>query len=134
MKLPTVPSQLIRLALKDLEEVEKNPSYKVYMSAWHQPQPEGPCLVCLAGAVMAQSLGVCSNNEYNPDDFEGHNRLAFMALNCFRLWEVAYGCSFLSLKTKIIIPYNEKISYKEFPEEFKMKMENLAQLLENEGN
>lgn len=49
------PSELIRLALHDLEIVEKDPQYKVDMSVYHKAEAD-KCFVCFAGAVMAVSL------------------------------------------------------------------------------
>jgi hypothetical protein len=54
-KLPKKLSELIRLALTDLRKVERNKNYKVDMNTWHTPN--GVCRVCLAGAVMAGTLG-----------------------------------------------------------------------------
>jgi len=58
-KLPDNVGDLIRLALKDLEACEANPSYKVDMTYWHlYDESDDICYVCLAGSVMAQRLGV----------------------------------------------------------------------------
>lgn len=50
-------SAVIRAALDDLAKVEVDPAYRVDMSAWHEPI-EGQCHVCLAGAVMAVTMGL----------------------------------------------------------------------------
>jgi hypothetical protein len=57
--LPNKPSELIRVALKDLEEAERDPHYEVEMCTWHRPSSTtGVCTVCLAGSVLAKSCGV----------------------------------------------------------------------------
>lgn len=57
VRLPDKPSELIRLALADLRKVEAMPKrFAVRMASWHEPN--GVCRVCLAGAVMAQTLQV----------------------------------------------------------------------------
>lgn len=66
--LPDKPSELLRLALADLRKAEKDPRYAIDMDTWHDPfydveakvhtdEPTAVCQVCLAGAVMAFSLG-----------------------------------------------------------------------------
>lgn len=57
--LPDKLSDLLELALGDLEKVEAMPEvYEVDMSDWHLPQRDefggrcGRCTVCLAGAVI----------------------------------------------------------------------------------
>lgn len=54
--LPDKLSDLIEVALNDLELVEKDPRYKIRMDKWHSPQVDGKCHVCMAGAVMAMTL------------------------------------------------------------------------------
>lgn len=39
--LPEKPSELIRLALRDLETVEANPHYEVNMASWHNAAVAG---------------------------------------------------------------------------------------------
>ena len=56
--------QLLELALSDFEKVKKDPKYIIDMDRWHSPDDKsGKCAVCLAGAVMAKSLGV-KRSEY----------------------------------------------------------------------
>lgn len=73
--LPHVPSQLIRLSLIDLEQVERLPGYHVNMWAFHQPDG-ALCIVCAAGATMAVRLGLSRGLSITPDDFDAHNREA----------------------------------------------------------
>jgi hypothetical protein len=55
--LPDKLSELLELAMRDLEAVEADPRYRVDMSHWHEPRRDSEfCLVCLAGAVMAKTL------------------------------------------------------------------------------
>lgn len=35
--LPDKPSELIRLAIKDLETCEASEKYAIFMGAWHEP-------------------------------------------------------------------------------------------------
>lgn len=77
-KLPDKMSALIRVALADLAKAERSKNYKINMSAWHNPEGENKCEVCLAGSVMAFSLGVQANYWMMPSDF---NRPTFRKLN-----------------------------------------------------
>lgn len=72
MSLPDQPSELLELALNDLEQVENDPSYDINMNDWHYPRDTG-CSVCFAGAVMAGTLGAAPGEELSPEDFEQSN-------------------------------------------------------------
>lgn len=58
------PSQLIRVALADLEQVEASDKYKVNMEVWHVPN--GKCSVCLGGAVLAMTYAMSPKKHLNP--------------------------------------------------------------------
>jgi hypothetical protein len=62
---PEKLSDLIELALGDLEKVEKDERYRVDMDEWHSPNPEA-CHVCFAGAVIVGTLGVAPNLWASP--------------------------------------------------------------------
>lgn len=57
-ELPSLPSDLITLALADLRKAESTPGLTIDMSDWYVTDREGVCTVCLAGAVMAVTLGI----------------------------------------------------------------------------
>ena len=58
-RLPNKPSKLIRIALKDLEDVENTPSLTVNMTEWlDNSYNYRNCQVCLAGSVMLKTLRV----------------------------------------------------------------------------
>lgn len=87
------PSELILLALEDLEKVEKMKGvYRVDMSEWHRPGEDGPCYVCLAGSVLAMSYGAPTSMDYlssprPPENAE--DRIG--ALNSFRMGDIVEG-------------------------------------------
>ncbi len=56
VKLPNKASDLIDLALHDLELCERNSKYKINMQNWHKLKDDNLCHVCLAGSVIAQTL------------------------------------------------------------------------------
>lgn len=62
------PSELITLALDDLAKCRADPKFEINMQEWYTPEwgDKGPCHVCLAGAVIAQTL-VPDHLEYDDD-------------------------------------------------------------------
>lgn len=77
----TKPSELIRIAVKDLEQVEADKeNYRVDMGAWHRRLPkQKKCMVCFAGAVMAMEYVKDPSKEVDP---WGNN---FSDITCSRL-------------------------------------------------
>lgn len=70
---PSKPSELIRLALRDLRAVERSKKYTVDMGSWHEPNEDtGVCHVCLAGAVMARSLKAGRDYDLTPSEMWTH--------------------------------------------------------------
>jgi hypothetical protein len=89
MELPEKLSDLLNLALDDLGMVEADPKYKVVMIEWHSPSPSRThCQVCLAGAVMAKSLGVPPEALHAPADFAADVCDKLKALDALRLGTV----------------------------------------------
>ena len=81
-KLPDKPSELIRLALADLEWCEDNEDYRINMDTWHRFEgmetPMGEdnehcCEVCMAGAIMAHTLELPRTTDARPGDFINEN-------------------------------------------------------------
>ena len=133
-QLPSKPSDLIELALQDLESVEKSPKYEVYMSEWHAYTPGADiCSVCLAGAVMAQTLKVRRKQFKSPDEIKDKaTQNALYALNSFRLGSISHG-----LKT-MEIPHDKVRNihippYAEHPRKFKTAMSKMAVSLRKKG-
>lgn len=89
--LPQYPSELIRVALDDLRKVEKDSRYKVTMSVWHRDSSNFniPCEVCLAGSVIAKSLGANINAVTNPTEYPSDIDLKLQALDFFRSGRVS---------------------------------------------
>lgn len=142
--LPGQPSKLIRLALKDLEAVEKSKRFVVDMNEWFRPN--GQCAVCLAGSVMAKTLKVSTSKrklkslglldswgEVIPDKFK-KEMYALQALNYFRLGECGWAFRYLDLTKGSGVPFDCMITdYHSDPEEFKDQMHQLAGELEDGG-
>lgn len=141
--LPTVPSALIRVALKDLEACEKDPKYSICMADWHSPDPEsGMCYVCFAGSVIAKSLKSSPADMREPADFFSYGdglpnkdlRGPLEALEAFRTGQIAHGLYRMGVvpskpvKFEITVPF----AYEENPEAFKATMRELADYLESQ--
>ncbi len=134
-KLPDKPSELIRVALADLEKCEKDPGYKIEMDVWHEPRSEGgKCEVCLAGSVMAKTLSVDRIMDADPSEFPEAVHLKLCALDSFRCGEVTeaflgmrIGDGIRQISDREIKPYSLN------PAQFKEDMNRLADELEAAG-
>lgn len=135
--LPDLPSDLIRVALADLSRCEADPRYEVCMHDWHAvaPSPSNNiCHVCMAGAVIAQTLGAAFGDDIVPSDYTGEVRNKLEALNEFRIGRVNVALNTLGLSSlgkfgKMNIVYYTA----ECSEQFHLEMNMLADDLEKEG-
>lgn len=100
-KLPKKPSELITLALKDME-LSIAQGHRIYMGDWVNRNNKNPkvCSVCLAGSVMLQSLKltpefgkeIIPSNDSEADNNDSYVHMQFSkptyngltALNSFR--------------------------------------------------
>lgn len=146
--LPDIPSELIRVALSDLEKCELDDRYVIDMKCWHSPnyqysskQRPMKCHVCLSGAIMAKQYNLNNNDYYSPAFLPKAYR-KLMAIDSFCNGYVLAGLLDLGYKQKDlesnignlksldnvnIIPYNEDQS------KFKEQMNELADFLEENG-
>jgi hypothetical protein len=145
--LPGKPSELLRLAMHDLTLIEKDPNYKVNMSVWHTGSNSlfPACEVCLAGAVMAKSLGVRRRGVYTPkkcnipviDAFrEIQTEDKLRALDAFRTGHIGGALTLLGydpIDYQKLIPRRKPSYYDEEPEQFHIDMETIAKDLEAAG-
>ena len=125
--LPNDPSELIRLAIADLERAEHDERYEVDMMVWHEPIGE-VCCVCLAGALMAGTLGTDVGESFISSDFSDDDGDKLRALNCFRTGEITEGLGLLGIYRPgwmiAVCPYDDD------PDRFKREMLELADTLE----
>lgn len=148
-KPPKTLSAAVRLALHDLELVERDDRYIVKMGVWHGPtsMPGNPyCAVCFAGCVMVKTLElpIVERVDSNMHQFPSPWRMVFHSLDMFRIGEV-HGAliDFTWLSPRNIVPVLGKIafsrldstyrSYEYGPEEFKKWAAAVADILESEG-
>jgi len=82
--LPDKTSELLTLALDDLEEVLKLPGYTPHHFIWHRLTNDGRCQVCLAGAVMAGTLEAERHVAHLPSDFSESINEKLLLLDALR--------------------------------------------------
>lgn len=88
-KLPEKLSALIEVALVDLAAVRADPRYVIDLGIYHhKPSATEPCSVCLAGAVMAGTLGADIVRDLGPYNFGETARDQLHALNHVRVGRV----------------------------------------------
>lgn len=132
LTLPDKPSALIRLALADLVKCERSKKYRIDMEFWHMPNSQ--CAVCLAGAVIAKTLGADSGRYVGPSDFLNDTYRKLCALNAFRTGSCRAGFEYL--RRSVIRGrsfYRDIVDYEDDPKEFKRDMRKLAADLEEAG-
>ena len=87
-------STVLRIGLEDLEATEKFPEvYKIDMGKFHQPDRD-KCVVCAAGAVMAQTLGAKPTSLVGPCDYPKAIGMRLEAIDWARL-----GCFSFAAET-----------------------------------
>lgn len=135
-KLPDKPSQLIRVALRDLEKCERSKKYKIDMDMWYSPN--GVCKVCLAGAVLAQTLKFKSSEHLslygNDCGLSDDTRNKMSAIDGFRCGGIQYGLSEIGRKCGPRLPNTMAVEDYHFNKAaFKRDMRKMAAMLAKEG-
>lgn len=128
-RLPDRLSDLLELALSDLEKVEWDGRYVVRMSTWHTPF-DGKCYVCLAGAIIAGTLGEEVEASLAPRHFDRDTEKKLLVLDLLRLGIVWKALEDLGLRRSGNLPsYWNVTSYEDSPSRFKQDLRGLVVLL-----
>ena len=132
--LPDKLSDLIEVALRDLELVENDKRYTVNMDWWHRSNLyDHTCIVCLAGAVMAKSLDVSPDRTRFPNDFDDKTEAKLDALNWARVEDVDYALYHLDIKASDYSCLDrEVVCYSDNPEQFKADMREIVAALKEQ--
>ena len=137
--LPKTPSALIRLALADLRAIEADDRYEVFMRGWHGPitddRGQKVCEVCLAGAVLAKTIGVEPHERIYDDDLAGYGSSvqgALLALDYFRLGMMTAGLDMLGYDQSDHDASVAKYDQTD-PDKFHSQMHRRADYLESQG-
>lgn len=131
-RLPNKPSQLLRLAMNDLEIIEKDPRYEIDMAEYHYRADGFTCLVCMAGAVMANTMKLDYTKYAHPISFPDETRQKLFAINSLRCGDVVEALVILGLKMKYGLCF-KATDYHKDKEAFKFEMEFLIIALQEEG-
>lgn len=108
-KLPNKPSELLLLALADLEVIETDSNYLIDMITWHSPfrpiigEPY-KCAICLAGAVLAKSFKLKRHVIIDNNDLDTKIGLKLQSLDAFRMGYLGIAFHYLGLKRPESIP------------------------------
>ena len=127
------------MALADLYKVERlKDRFHVDMNLWHCPEindsGKKSCAICLAGAVIAQTLKANDTNYILPCDYPESTENRLEALDCFRVGNVDIGFSIMDLDYDNGKKFNREIvKYYEDSAKFKRQMRTLANTLANNG-
>lgn len=134
-KLPDKPSALIRLALRDLEAVERMPKrYRIDMYAIHDPADDGVCEVCFAGAVMARSFKLPPDKLSMPRDVTNEPEKLW-ALDSFRRGFVENAFQEMDRERPDGVPPAYRVpDYSHSPSRFKASMRRIATRLAKHGH
>ena len=133
-ELPDKPSELLELALSDLEKVERSPRYEVSMNTWHRPTKGGVCEVCMAGAVMAKTIKTDRFEQFTDEDFETDAKKKLIALNDFREGSLDIGLKTLGIDhPRFLASEIDVTGYHDDPKEFKKDMRAVIKALKGEG-
>jgi len=139
--LPTIPSELIKVALRDLISAEQSETCVVNMDIWHSPLRDGRlCHLCLAGSVM-RGLGVKDTVESTPSQLDADVQQQLYALNELRTGRVSnymnhmhYSMEYCKLDSDDIRHMHKTyVEYAQSPNDFKEWLANVANILEKKG-
>ena len=98
IKLPSIPSELIKLALVNMRECESSPHYVINFAAHHSGIINAsPCKVSSTGAVMAQTLKADPFLYLRPDSFDKDISTTLWALYDIQRGRVERGIERLGL-------------------------------------
>lgn len=100
--LPDKPSELLKLAMHDLELCEQDEKYEINMIIWHSFFAN-KCYVCMAGAVMAKSLK-CEYRDIYPSNFNNQTENKLDIINNLRVGDFGIALKSLGIELPSSIP------------------------------
>lgn len=147
--LPDKPSEIVEIALHDLEVCENSPAYEIDMSRWYDTTiEEGVCRVCLAGAVLASrmvqgeliprqitnlySIGI-GDKEASKYDFLDRVRLMDELFLSGKNW-VFYPNPMLLESMTQFFAQEPPVRYEDNPQAFKMRLRYFIKHLKADGH
>ena len=100
-KPPRLLSDIISLGLSDMEALDPE-VYELNDDEWHFPDKDGKCHVCLAGAVIARTIGIPPSVFASPSDLPPWET-ALIALNFARRGHYVRAYLTLHLHNHVLI-------------------------------
>ena len=91
--------ELLTIALDDLKKCEADPTYIINMHEWHVPRGE-QCSICLAGAVMAQSLGAYPSEHRSLFSYDAPLDERLEALDDLRCGGIVDACHTMGIPSR----------------------------------
>lgn len=134
--LPDKLSDLAELALNDLENCEAAPGlYVINMNAWHDPcELSRTCDVCMAGAVIANTLGANPQDLLEPNEFNRDTANKLNAIDDLRIGDVSCALFYLNREDASNGKLDREIpDYSRGPEIFKSAIRGLIADLREAG-
>lgn len=130
--LPNKPSEILELALQDLDLCELDPDYKINMGQWHTGGEI--CQVCLAGSILAKTIGVPKNISFDPKGFSPSIRCKMDFLEYVRLGYIGKAYNHLQRKRPVGVFSEVSVTYYHTdPIKFKTDLRNLISHLKEHG-
>ncbi len=136
-RLPTKLSELLELALEDLEETEKTPGFVVDMNRW-VADIDGVCHVCLAGCVMTQRFCDAPSGDiiapymlYLTEKISHRDFVCLKALDAIRQGDLELAYIFINDDVPDNIQSFTVVDYSENPDKFKEQMWEIVRYLKN---
>ena len=102
-QLPDKLSALLRIAVRDAQKCEVSDEYVLDMSVWYAPSSKADddtCSVCMAGAVMAQTLKASPHPEGRyPSGFDDATAGKLRAIDNMRMGDFIEAAQLLGVLT-----------------------------------
>jgi len=126
--------EICREAVRCVEICEKDPRYKIMMMTWHDPQTDGSCNVCAAGAWMAVALKIPISLYMAPPGLGGDGRKIAFAMSRLQFGEIKHGLEILGqvsyYRNTVMRRWNEETYYGVDPAQWKEGLLAIADYLE----
>lgn len=139
-KWPELLSDCLELALKDFKSCIEDPHYTIDLAVWHLPSADGVCLVCLGGAVIAQTFGQSRTFESVPSDLDSRTDIILGALDLLRLGRIDEAIRrFKGIATPpgvkdTVLPVRNNLDEEDTLDEFQEDMGNIVIVLRDASN
>ena len=148
-KLPQKLSDILELALEDLNQVERDPNYYVSMGVWHTPSTVGfgdkereVCMVCLAGSLLAKSVKIPLQITYTEMDTDRYVQNNMRAIDNARVGDFQNALYSMGVSAENVSKFEKKfysqiktplVEYERDSKEFKKNMKEAIEFLREEG-